>query len=332
MDNLLELRDLQTQFFTQTGVVKAVDGVSLYLKPGETLGVVGESGCGKSVTALSILRLIPEPGRIVNGQVLYRGRNILEMDEEEVREIRGGAISMIFQDPMTSLNPVLRIGDQIEEAMTAHRKFTKEQARTRTVELLRQVGIPAPESRARDYPHQFSGGMRQRAMIAMALANEPSILIADEPTTALDVTIQAAILALLRQLNQQLGTAIILITHNLGVVAGICRRVAVMYAGHIVEEAPVGELFANPQHPYTWGLLKSMPRLDADRREKLLSIEGLPPDLINTPSGCLFYPRCEFRQPRNLSDRPHLEGVDGSSEHRVACWVTMKEALKVGQR
>ncbi len=332
MEKLLELRDLHTQFFTQGGVVKAVDGVSLHLNRGETLGIVGESGCGKTVTALSILRLIPEPGRIVSGEILYQGRNILDMDEDEVREIRGGAISMIFQDPMTSLNPVLRIGDQIEEAMTAHRKFSRDQAATRTVELLKQVGIPAAESRARDYPHQFSGGMRQRAMIAMALANEPSILIADEPTTALDVTIQAQILSILRMLNQQFGTAIILITHNLGVVAGLCRRVMVMYAGQIVEEASVGELFANPQHPYTWGLLKSMPRLDADRREKLLSIEGLPPDLINPPSGCLFYPRCEFRQPRNLTDRPHLEPVDGSADHRVACWVTMKEALKVGQR
>ncbi len=332
MSKLLEVRDLHTQFFTQTGVVKAVDGVSLHLEPGETLGIVGESGCGKTVTALSILRLIPEPGRIVTGEVLYQGRNVLDMEEEDVREIRGGAIAMIFQDPMTSLNPVLRIGDQIEEAMTAHRKFSKDDAQTRTVALLKQVGIPAPEARARDYPHQFSGGMRQRAMIAMALANQPSILIADEPTTALDVTIQAQILALLRQLNRELGTAIILITHNLGVVAGLCQRVAVMYAGHIVEEASVGELFANPQHPYTWGLLKSMPRLDADRRERLLSIEGLPPDLINPPSGCLFFPRCEFREPRNLTERPELQGVDGAPGHRVACWVTMKEALKVGQR
>jgi oligopeptide transport system ATP-binding protein len=332
VEPLLDIRDLRTQFFTQGGVVKAVDGVSLQLRPGETLGIVGESGCGKSVTALSTLRLIPEPGRIVGGEVRYKGRNILEMDEDEVREIRGGAISMIFQDPMTSLNPVLRIGDQIEEAMTAHRKFTREQARARTVQLLKQVGIPAPEARARDYPHQFSGGMRQRAMIAMALANEPSILIADEPTTALDVTIQAQILAILRMLNREFGTAIILITHNLGVVAGLCQRVLVMYAGHVVEEAPVNELFANPQHPYTWGLLKSMPRLDADRRETLLSIEGMPPDLINPPSGCLFYPRCEFREARNLAERPILKPVNGNPEHRVACWVTMKEALKVGQR
>ena len=322
---VLQVKDLRTQFFTDDGVVQAVDGVSFDLHPGETLGIVGESGCGKSVTALSILRLIQEPGRIVSGQILFKGDDIVKMPEDEVREIRGRDIAMIFQDPLSSLNPVLKVGYQIEEAMEAHNKVPSKTALARAVQLLKQVRIPGAEHRVNDYPHQFSGGMRQRAMIAMGLANKPSILIADEPTTALDVTVQAQILELLRDLNQQTKTAIILITHNMGVVAGLCTRVAVMYAGRIVEEGPVHEIFKNPQHPYTWSLLQSIPRIDADRHDRLLSIEGLPPDLIKPPRGCRFNPRCRFRIDRCFHDDPSL--MDVGPDQRAACWVTMQRAL-----
>ena len=316
---VLQVKDLRTQFFTDDGVVQAVDGVSFDLHPGETLGIVGESGCGKSVTALSILRLIQEPGRIVSGQILFKGDDIVKMPEDEVREIRGRDIAMIFQDPLSSLNPVLKVGYQIEEAMEAHNKIPSKTALARAVQLLKQVRIPGAEHRVNDYPHQFSGGMRQRAMIAMGLANKPSILIADEPTTALDVTVQAQILELLRDLNQQTKTAIILITHNMGVVAGLCSRVIVMYAGRVVEEGPVHEIFKNPQHPYTWSLLQSIPRIDADRHGRLLSIEGLPPDLISPPHGC------RFKIDRCLRDDPGLMDV-GPDQH-AACWVTMRRAL-----
>ena len=322
---VLQVKDLRTQFFTDDGVVQAVDGVSFDLHPGETLGIVGESGCGKSVTALSILRLIQEPGRITSGQILFRGSDIVKMQDDEVRDIRGKDIAMIFQDPLSSLNPVLRVGFQIEEAMVAHSKVPRNVARSRTVELLKEVRIPAAESRVNDYPHQFSGGMRQRAMIAMGLANKPSILIADEPTTALDVTVQAQILELLRDLNQETKTAIILITHNMGVVAGLCTRVIVMYAGRIVEEGPVERIFKNPQHPYTWSLLQSIPRLDSDRKDRLLSIEGLPPDLIKPPNGCRFNPRCRFKIEKCLHDDPSLMEVGPDQE--AACWVTMRRAL-----
>ncbi len=322
---VLQVKDLKTQFFTDDGVVQAVDGVSFDLLPGETLGIVGESGCGKSVTALSILRLIQEPGRIVGGQILFKGSDIVAMSEEDVREIRGKDIAMIFQDPLSSLNPVLTIGFQIEEAMEAHEKVAGKVALNRAVQLLKQVRIPAAESRVKDYPHQFSGGMRQRAMIAMGLANKPSILIADEPTTALDVTVQAQILELLRDLNRDLKTAIILITHNMGVVAGLCTRVLVMYAGRIVEQGPVERIFKNPQHPYTWSLLRSIPRLDSDRHERLLSIEGLPPDLIKPPKGCRFNPRCQFRIDKCLHDDPPL--MDVGPDQDAACWVTMRQAL-----
>ena len=322
---VLQVKDLKTQFFTDDGVVQAVDGVSFDLHAGETLGIVGESGCGKSVTALSILRLIQEPGRITSGQILFRGSDIVTMEEEEVREIRGKDIAMIFQDPLSSLNPVLRVGYQIEEAMEAHSKVPSKVARGRTVQLLKEVRIPAAESRVDDYPHQFSGGMRQRAMIAMGLANKPSILIADEPTTALDVTVQAQILELLRDLNQSTKTAIILITHNMGVVAGLCTRVIVMYAGRIVEEGPVDQIFKHPQHPYTWSLLQSIPRLDSDRKDRLLSIEGLPPDLIKPPHGCRFNPRCRFKIEKCLHDDPPL--MDAGPEQEAACWVTMRRAL-----
>jgi oligopeptide/dipeptide ABC transporter ATP-binding protein len=303
-------------------VVKAVDGVSFEVNQGETVGIVGESGCGKSVTALSILRLVPEPGRVVGGQILFGERDVLAMSDEDIREFRGNDVSMIFQDPMTSLNPVLRVGFQIEEAMDAHRRFTKRQARERVVPLLETVRIPAAAQRARDYPHQFSGGMRQRAMTAMALANEPSLLIADEPTTALDVTVQASIIELLRDLNRDRRMAIILITHNMAVVASLCTRVIVMYAGRIVESGPTRKIFKSPQHPYTWSLLRSLPRVDELKHERLLNIRGLPPDLTNPPPGCKFHPRCRFRVERCFREEPPLEEVD--PDQLARCWVLMK--------
>jgi oligopeptide/dipeptide ABC transporter ATP-binding protein len=323
---ILQVKNLKTNFYTDDGVVQAVRDVSFDLHPGETLGIVGESGCGKSVTALSILGLVQEPGRIVGGEIRFQGEDLLKMDADEMRDIRGRDIAMIFQDPLSSLNPVLKVGFQVEEAMIAHKRFDKQQAKDRAVKLLEQVRIPSARTRVKDYPHQFSGGMRQRAMIAMGLSNEPGILIADEPTTALDVTVQAQILELLRDLNQELNTAIIMITHNLGVVAGLCSRVIVMYAGEIVEEGPVEQIFNNPQHPYTWSLLRSIPRVDALRHERLKSIEGLPPDLIKPPSGCKFHPRCPFRIERCFSEDPPLEGVGPNQEAK--CWVTMKRAYE----
>lgn len=274
---LLQIEDLRTQFFTSRGVVRAVDGVSLHIDAGETLGIVGESGCGKTITALSILRLVPDPGKIVSGSIHFRDKDVTKMDDEAIRDFRGNDVAMIFQDPMTSLNPVTRIGAQIAEAMTAHNRFTPEQARTRVIELLTRVRVPSAERRINDYPHQFSGGMRQRAMIAMGLANEPALLIADEPTTALDVTVQAQIIQLLKQLNRELGTAMMLITHNMALVASLCQRVVVMYAGRVVEEGPVEQIFRSPQHPYTWSLLRSVPRVDEARKDRLVSIKGLPP-------------------------------------------------------
>ena len=322
---ILQVRNLRTQFATQDGLVKAVDDVSFELYPGETLGIVGESGSGKSVTALSILRLVPEPGRIVGGQILFRNDDLMHMSDEDVREIRGRDIAMIFQDPQSSLNPVLRVGFQIEEAMIAHGK-SKADAHARTIDLLKRVRIPAAEARVKDFPHQLSGGMRQRAMIAMGLANAPQILIADEPTTALDVTVQAQILELLGDLNRELGTAIIMITHNMGVVAGLCTRVIVMYAGKIVEQGPVDQIFANPQHPYTWALLRSIPRVDAIRHERLRSIEGIAPDLLRPPSGCRFHPRCPFRIEKCYTDEPTLKEV--APDQVAACWVTLDRARR----
>jgi oligopeptide/dipeptide ABC transporter ATP-binding protein len=323
-DPVLEVRELSTSFFTDDGEVKAVRDVSFDLAAGETLGIVGESGCGKSVTALSILGLVPRPGRVVAGEILFKGRDLLSIGREELRQIRGRDIAMIFQDPLSSLNPVHRIGFQVEEAMRAHDKVAPSEVRPRALDLLRRVQVPDASRRMRNYPHQFSGGMRQRVMIAMGLSNRPEILIADEPTTALDVTVQAQILQLLRDLNRDLGTSIILITHNLGVVAGLCKRVIVMYAGEIVEEGSTEQIFDSPQHPYTWALLRSLPRVDADRHERLRSIEGLPPDLIAPPQGCKFNPRCPFRLERCFSEDPELEPVgDG---HVAACWVTMKRA------
>ncbi|HZV49651.1 MAG TPA: ABC transporter ATP-binding protein [Candidatus Dormibacteraeota bacterium] len=323
---LLEVRDLQVRFLTEEGEVRAVEGVSFNLQEGEILGIVGESGCGKSMTALSIMGLVPEPGRVTGGEIRFKGRDLLTLAPDEVRDLRGKDMAMIFQDPLSSLNPVLKTGFQIAEAMLAHRRSDKPRALRQAVDLLRQVRVPAPEQRARDYPFQLSGGMRQRAMIAMGLANAPAMLIADEPTTALDVTVQAQILGLLRTLNRETGTAIILITHNLAVVAGLCSRVIVMYAGQVVEEGSVFDLFERPQHPYTWLLLRSVPRLDRRRGERLRSIEGLPPDLIAPPSGCRFHPRCPFRVERCFTEPPPLQEVGPGQ--RAACWVTMRRALE----
>jgi len=307
-------------------VVKAVDGVSFEVAEGETLGIVGESGSGKSVTALSLLRLVPEPGRVVEGRVMFRSQNVLEMDAEELREFRGSDVAMIFQDPMSSMNPVLRVGFQIEEAMDAHHRFNHKQAQQRVVPMLDTVRIPAASQRARDYPHQFSGGMRQRAMIAMGLSNEPSLIVADEPTTALDVTVQASIIELLRDLNRERRMAVILITHNLAVVASLCTRVLVMYAGRIVESGPTRQIFRSPQHPYTWSLLRSLPRVDESKHERLLNIRGLPPDMTNLPPGCKFHPRCRFRVERCFHEEPPLVDVDPGQQAR--CWVLMRNALK----
>ena len=316
---LLEVKNLKTQFFTQDGVVKAVDDVSFYVMPGETLGVVGESGSGKSMTGLSIMRLIPNPpGKIVNGEVTFNGRDILKMSEEQVRSIRGNDIAMIFQDPMTSLNPVLTINRQISEALQLHMGMNKEQAKRRSIELLTMVGIPNAEERVGQYPHQFSGGMRQRVMIAMALSCNPKLLIADEPTTALDVTIQAQILDLMRTLQNETGTGVIMITHSMGVVAGMADRVQVMYAGHIVETASTEEIFANPRHPYTVGLMKSIPRLDARNKEKLQPIRGLPPDLIDLPDMCPFVPRCNYAREKCEQKNPPL--IQVAPGHMSACW------------
>ncbi|HEX2680344.1 MAG TPA: ABC transporter ATP-binding protein, partial [Candidatus Dormibacteraeota bacterium] len=319
----LQVEDLHTQFFTSRGVVRAVDGVSFHVDVGETLGVVGESGCGKTMTALSILRLVPDPGRITSGRILFRGDDVTKMTDGQIRDFRGNDVAMIFQDPMTSLNPVTKVGRQIEEAMTAHERFTETLAKGRVVELLKRVRVPAAESRVKDYPHQFSGGMRQRAMIAMGLSNEPSMLIADEPTTALDVTVQAQIIQLMKQLNRELGTAMMLITHNMALVASLCQRVIVMYAGRIVEEGPVEQIFKSPQHPYTWSLLRAVPRVDEARKDRLVSIKGLPPDLSHPPPGCKFHPRCPFVIDRCKTDpEPELEQV--GVEQVARCWVLMR--------
>jgi len=316
---LLQVKDLRTHFYTEEGVVKAVDGVSYDVMPGEILGLVGESGCGKTVSALSILRLIPHPpGKIVGGEIMFGGDDILKMDEDEVRHIRGNKIGMIFQEPMTSLNPVLTIGRQLTETLELHLKMDKQAATQRAIELLEMVGIPEAKQRIGDYPHQFSGGMRQRVMIAMALSCNPQLLLADEPTTALDVTIQAQILELLTRLTRELGTAVIIITHNLGVVARYADRVNVMYAGKVVETATALELYHHPLHPYTLGLLKSVPRLDQVRKEKLDPIEGMPPDLIHMGSGCPFRPRCRFAVERCQEENPPLLAVGDA--HYSACW------------
>ncbi len=319
---VLEIDNLHTHFFTRDGVVRAVDGVSYKLAKGETLGVVGESGCGKSITALSILRLIPSPpGRIVEGEIRFEGRNLLDYSEREMRALRGNEISMIFQEPMTSLNPVLMIGRQIAETLILHQGMTGRQAQSRAIDMLELVRIPEAARRIKQYPHELSGGMRQRVMIAMALSCNPKVLIADEPTTALDVTVQAQILQLIQELKEKLGTAVVLITHDLGVVAETAQRAVVMYAGRNVEEASVEDLFARPLHPYTRGLMAAIPRLGSatsDRRQRLSEIPGMVPSLRSLPAGCRFAPRCTFATDRCRAEYPPFEAA--FSEHQVACW------------
>ena len=319
----LEVTDLRTRFHTPEGTVYAVNGVSFTLKEGETLAVVGESGCGKSVTMMSILRLISTPpGKIVSGTVNYRNRDLLQLSEIEMEDIRGKEIAMIFQDPMTSLNPVLTVGRQITETLRTHTPMDADQSRQRAITLLEMVGIPDAANRLGNYPHQFSGGMRQRVMIAMALACTPSLLIADEPTTALDVTIQAQIIELVKRLKQDVGMAMIWITHDLGVVAGMADRVIVMYAGFIVEEAEVDNLYDGPLHPYTMALLQALPRADRRREKNLKTIQGVPPNLFAEPRGCPFAPRCEFVQERCINENPLLAEIE--NKHKVACWVNVK--------
>jgi oligopeptide transport system ATP-binding protein len=321
MVDLLSVQDLETQFRTREGIVHAVNGVSFRLKEGETLGIVGESGCGKSVTVMSMLRLIPTPpGKVVGGKAIYQGHDLLKMTSEEILNVRGSKISMVFQDPMTSFNPVLTIGRQVAEPLELHQKMSRNQAYECAADMLNLVGIPKAKDRLEDYPHQFSGGMRQRVMIAMALICNPQILIADEPTTALDVTIQAQIIELIKKLRDDFGMAIIWITHDLGIVAGLADRVNVMYGGLIIEEAPVDMLYENPQHPYTIGLLESLPRVDEIRKRRLESIDGIPPVLLEHPDYCPFYPRCKYRIDRCLQEQPKLSPVNDEG-HTVACWV-----------
>ena len=319
MATLLEVKNLKTHFFTMEGVVKAVYGVSYELNEGETLGLVGESGCGKSVSALSVMRLIPDPpGKIIDGEILLDGEDILKIDMEGMREVRGAKIAMVFQEPMTSLNPVLTVERQITETLQLHMGMSKLESQRESVNLLTRVGIPDPELRIKQYPHQFSGGMRQRVMIAMALSCNPRLIIADEPTTALDVTIQAQILDLMKSLTTELGVALIVITHNLGVVARYADRVNIMYAGKVIERGEAHEIYSNPRHPYTVGLLRSVPRLDLPRRAKLDPIEGQPPDLINLPPGCAFRERCRWAIDKCATDTPEL--VETSDGHLSACF------------
>ena len=319
MAALLEIRNLRTSFFTDEGEAKAVDNVSYDIQEGEFVALVGESGCGKSVSALSMMRLVPfPPGRIIGGEILLNGRDLLKLSEEEMRGVRGNEIGMVFQEPMTSLNPVFTIGHQIVETIRAHKDMDRQSAWRRAVELLELVGIPQATDRMADYPHQFSGGMRQRVMIAMALSCDPKLVIADEPTTALDVTIQAQVLELLESVAEQLSTAVLLITHNLGVVARYAHRVNVMYAGKIVEQATADEIYHNPKHPYTLGLLQSVPRMDRVAGSRLPTIEGLPPSLLRLPGGCYFHPRCPFKVERCEHEQPPAMPV--SDDHIAACW------------
>jgi oligopeptide transport system ATP-binding protein len=317
-DPLLRVEDMHVQFWTSRGTVYAVNGISFDISAGETLGIVGESGCGKSVTSLALLGILPRAGRVTAGKALFEGRDLVGLRDEELRKVRGRQIGMIFQDPMTSLNPVLTIGRQLREPLEEHFGLDKKAAAQRAAELLDQVGIPGARQRLKDYPHQFSGGMRQRVMIAMALACEPKLLIADEPTTALDVTIQAQILELLKSLVAERDTALIMITHDLGVVAGMCERVNVMYAGTFVETGTAEQLFASPRHPYTLGLLQSVPRLDAGRRQKLTPIEGSPRDMLSPPTSCPFAPRCRFEVERSRQELPRLEELEPG--HFAACF------------
>ncbi|TCW40488.1 oligopeptide transport system ATP-binding protein [Laceyella sacchari] len=328
MSKILEVKDLHVSFKTYKGEVKAVRGVDFHLDKGETIAIVGESGCGKSVTSQTIMRLIPNPpGVIKQGEIIFEGTDLTKASEKQMEKIRGSEISMIFQDPMTSLNPTLTIGTQIMEGLIKHQKLDKKTAREKAIEMLRLVGIPSPESRLDQYPHQFSGGMRQRAMIAIALACQPKVLIADEPTTALDVTIQAQIIDLMKALQEKTGTSIILITHDLGVVADIADRVVVMYAGKVVESGKLEEIFYQPKHPYTWGLLGSMPRLDLSRDQELLPIMGTPPNLLDPPKGCPFAARCQHAMSICTQEMPELDEV--SSTHQVACWLQHPMAPEV---
>jgi peptide/nickel transport system ATP-binding protein len=329
---LLEVKDLKTYFRTDDGIVKAVDRVSFEVEKGQTLGIVGESGSGKSVTCLTIMGLNAKRNTMTTGEALFRGEDLIKMNSSRLRDIRGNDIAMIFQDPMTSLNPVHTIGRQLNEAILLHRDVTKKQARARALELLKAVGIPRAERRIDDYPHQFSGGMRQRVMIAMALVNDPDLLIADEPTTALDVTTQAQILELMNRLQREFGSAIIIITHDLGVVAETADDVVVMYAARIAEHGTVDQIFKRPHHPYTWGLLGSLPRLDSEA-DRLVQIPGQPPSLLTPPKGCRFHPRCPYVMPVCRQEEPQLKQVGGDSDHLQACWLDEetkdREAVKV---
>ncbi len=328
MGNLLEVKDLEVVFKTYGGYVQSVRGVSFAVEKGECVAIVGESGCGKSVTAKSILRLIPTPpGKIKKGSILFNGNNLLTFSKSQMQDVRGSEISMIFQDPMTSLNPTMTIGKQIQENILKHQRVSKKEATKSCIEILKMVGIPNAEMRLRQYPHEFSGGMRQRAMIAMAMVCNPKLLIADEPTTALDVTIQAQILDLMKDLQKKLNTAIILITHDLGVVANIASRIIVFYAGKIIEVGSVRDIFSNPTHPYTWGLLRSIPRLDCDERKDLMSIDGAPPDLFAPPAGCAFAPRCNYSMKICRKISPEL--MDSGENHSAACWLMHQKAPKV---
>lgn len=324
---VLQVKGLKTYYYTEEGVVPAVDGLDFEVEPGETFAIVGESGCGKSVTSLSILRLIPSPpGKIIDGEIIYHGQDLVKKSEREMRSIRGNDISMIFQEPMTSLNPVFTVGQQIGESFRFHQQMGKAEMLKKSIEMLRLVGIPEPEHVINDYPNQLSGGMRQRVMIAIALACEPKLLIADEPTTALDVTIQAQILELMQELRKKLGMSIIMITHDLGVVASMCEKIAVMYAGHIVEYGTADEIFYNPSHEYTKGLIKSIPKLNAEKIERLVPIEGQPVDLLNPPAGCPFAPRCSECMKICLNKMPPKTEL--SDTHYSYCWLLQKEALK----
>lgn len=326
MENLLDVRDLKTSFNTKFGEVQAVRGVSFQLTKGEVVGVVGESGCGKSITMMSVMRLLDKSGYIKDGRIFFEGKDISKITEKEMSKIRGNDIAMIFQDPMTSLNPLLTIGNQIMEPLIIHKKLSKKEAFQKGVELLKLVNIPNPEKRMKQYPHEFSGGMRQRAMIAMALSCNPKLLIADEPTTALDVTIQAQILEIMKNIKENLGTSIIFITHDLGVVADICDRVNVMYGGIIIEKGDVNDIFNNPKHPYTWGLLDSVPSVEKERK-RLKPIDGQPPDLLKPPKGCPFYARCNFAM--NICRREIPKFYSVNKRHKVSCWLCDERAPKV---
>ena len=328
-EKILDVKNLHVYFDTYAGVVNAIRDVSFHVNKGESLAIVGESGSGKSVTVQTVMKLIPmPPGRIASGEILFKDRDIVKMNEAEMRKIRGGEIGMIFQDPMTSLNPTMTVGKQIAEGIMMHQKVSHKEAMAKALEMLKAVNIPNPEERLNSYPHQFSGGMRQRVVIAIALACNPDLLIADEPTTALDVTVQAQILDLMNELKSKMNTAIILITHDLGVVADLAERVIVMYGGEIMEEASVHDIFKDPKHPYTWGLIKSIPRLDIDReKEKLSSIDGTPPDLFNPPVGCPFAPRCEYAMEICKKEKPGM--INGGNNHRVSCWLLDERAETV---